>query len=93
MVDFVEFVEFVEFVDFVDIKDWHFIVLVLLSPHVKRVSVSRILDFRKSRIWETTTLSTDADSSTDHKVIHNFHFLYSYLRVIIFFETLKFHIS
>ena len=45
------------------------------------------------RIRETKHLSTDADSSTDHEVINNFHFLYPYLRVIIFFQTLKCHIS
>ena len=40
---------------------------------------------KKSHIRETKNLSTDADSSTDYKVIHNSYFLHPYLRVIIFF--------
>ena len=36
---------------------------------------------KKSHIRETKNLSTDADSSTDHKVIHNFHLLYPYLKL------------
>ena len=43
-----------------------------------------LLKTQKSRIRETKNLLTDADSSTNHKVIHNFHLLYPYLRVIIF---------
>ena len=37
----------------------------------------------KSRIWETPTLSTHADSSTDYKVINIFHFLNPYFKVYI----------
>ena len=43
----------------------------------------KFLVHKKKRIREMKNLSTKADSSTNHKVIHNFHFLYPYLRVII----------
>ena len=48
---------------------------------------------KKSRTREIPTLSTDADSSTDYKVINIFHFLNPYLRVIFFGKNLNCHNS
>ena len=57
--------------------------VVTLTENIAKGGIE--LTVEKSRIRETNNISPDVDSSTDHKVIHNFHPLYPYLRVIIFF--------